>query len=130
MSTVTVEPMFTLLERFGVLTTVASERMRLISAMRASIMPCSFFASSYSEFSEMSPNSRATLMRSPISARFSVSRKWSSSSSLSLPSCVRMKLPSAMGIHLSLSTKWHAWLQACESPICRPWRGPALRGEV
>ena len=74
-STVTVEPMFTLLERFGVFTTVASERMRLISAMRASIMPCSFFASSYSEFSEMSPNSRATLMRSPISARFSVSRK-------------------------------------------------------
>ena len=48
--------------------------MRLISAMRASIMPCSFLASSYSEFSEMSPNSRATLMRSPISARFSVSR--------------------------------------------------------
>ena len=74
MSTVTVEPMVTFEERFGASTTVASERMRPISAMRASIMPCSFFASSYSEFSEMSPNSRATLMRSPTSARFSVSR--------------------------------------------------------
>lgn len=35
--------MFTLLERFGVLTTVASDRMRLISAMRASIMPLLVF---------------------------------------------------------------------------------------
>ena len=33
-------------ERFGASTTVASERMRPISAMRASIMPCSFLASS------------------------------------------------------------------------------------
>src|SRR5215211_3870957 len=31
-------------------------------AMRASSMACSFLASSYSEFSEMSPNSRASLM--------------------------------------------------------------------
>ena len=41
-------------------------------AMRASSMACSFLASSYSEFSEMSPNSRASLMRSATSRRFVV----------------------------------------------------------
>ena len=40
--------------------------------MRASSMACSFLASSYSEFSEMSPKSRASLMRSATSRRFSV----------------------------------------------------------
>ena len=56
----------------GVFTTVASDRMCVISAMRASTMPCSFLASSYSEFSEMSPNSRATRIRSATSRRRSV----------------------------------------------------------
>ena len=43
-------------------------------AMRCSSSACSFFASSYSAFSAMSPNSRAVLMRSATSRRFSVER--------------------------------------------------------
>ena len=58
--------------------------------MRASSMACSFLASSYSEFSEMSPNSRASLMRSATSRRLSVDRTSSSSWSFSSPSGVRM----------------------------------------
>ena len=42
--------------------------------MRCSTRACSFFASSYSEFSAMSPNSRATRIRSATSRRFSVER--------------------------------------------------------
>ena len=43
-------------------------------AIRCSSRACSFFASSYSEFSAMSPNSRATRIRSATSRRFSVER--------------------------------------------------------
>ena len=42
--------------------------------MRASSIACSFLASSYSEFSEMSPNSRELRMRSATSSRFVVER--------------------------------------------------------
>jgi hypothetical protein len=41
-------------------------------AIRCSSIICSFFASSYSAFSAISPNSRAAAMRSAISRRFSV----------------------------------------------------------
>ena len=41
-------------------------------AMRCSSIICSFFASSYSAFSAISPNSRAAAMRSAISRRFVV----------------------------------------------------------
>src|SRR4051812_18823504 len=53
-------------------------------------MACSFLASSYSEFSEMSPNSRASLMRSATSRRRVVCRSFSSSLSFSRPSGVRI----------------------------------------
>ena len=42
--------------------------------MRASSIACSFLAWSYSAFSLMSPNSRASLMRSATSRRFVVRR--------------------------------------------------------
>ena len=58
--------------------------------MRDSSMACSFLASSYSEFSAISPNSRAVLMRSATSRRRIVDRCSSSSLSLSRPSGVRM----------------------------------------
>ena len=51
--------------------TVAERSFSSSGAMRASSIVCSFLASSYSEFSEMSPNSRASLMRSATSRRFS-----------------------------------------------------------
>ena len=57
-------------------------------AMRCSSIACSFLASSYSAFSEMSPNSRASLMRSATSRRLSVSRWASSALSFSSPSWV------------------------------------------
>ena len=41
-------------------------------AILCSSIACSFLASSYSAFSEMSPNSRATRIRSATSRRFSV----------------------------------------------------------
>ena len=41
--------------------------------MRVSRSACSFLASSYSEFSDMSPNSRAALIRSATSRRLTVS---------------------------------------------------------
>ena len=47
-------------------------------AIFCSTIACSFFASSYSEFSEMSPNSRACLIRSATSRRLSVRRVSSS----------------------------------------------------
>src|SRR4051812_15177967 len=59
-------------------------------AIRCSSIACSFLASSYSEFSVMSPNSRASLMRSATSRRLSPARKSSSSLSLSSPSWVRI----------------------------------------
>src|SRR4051794_10501084 len=58
--------------------------------MRDSSIACSFFASSYSEFSEMSPNSRASLMRSATSRRLVVERYSISCLSFSSPSGVRM----------------------------------------
>src|SRR6476660_8133251 len=59
-------------------------------AMRASRWACSFFAESYSAFSAMSPNSRASRMRSAISRRFSVERYSISSWSFLCPAGVRM----------------------------------------
>src|SRR5919109_585581 len=59
-------------------------------AMRCSSMACSFFASSYSEFSAMSPNSRACLIRSATSRRLTVDRCSISSLSFLCPSAVRM----------------------------------------
>ena len=47
-------------------------------AMRCSSIICSFFASSYSAFSAISPNSRAAAMRSAISRRFWVRSTFSS----------------------------------------------------
>src|SRR5713226_5048281 len=60
------------------------------SAMRASRWACSFFAVSYSAFSAMSPNSRATRMRSATSRRRPLDRYSISSLSFSKPSGVRM----------------------------------------
>src|SRR5438105_13503578 len=60
------------------------------SAMRASRCACSFFAESYSAFSAMSPNSRASRIRSAISRRLSVERYSISSWSFLCPSGVRM----------------------------------------
>src|SRR6266540_1046937 len=59
-------------------------------AIRASSIACSFFASSYSAFSAMSPNSRAVLIRSAIWRRLSVERYSISRLSFSWPSFVRM----------------------------------------
>ena len=49
--------------------TWAPRRRSSSCAMRDSTIACSFLASSYSEFSAMSPNSRASLMRSATSRR-------------------------------------------------------------
>src|SRR5919106_6604566 len=57
-------------------------------AIRCSSIACSFLASSYSEFSAMSPNSRASLMRSATSRRLTVERCSMSVWSLSSPSLV------------------------------------------
>ena len=54
------------------LMTVAIRSLSATTAIRASSIACSFLASSYSEFLAMSPNSRASLMRSATSRRFSV----------------------------------------------------------
>ena len=59
-------------------------------AILASSIACSFLASSYSAFSEMSPNSRASLMRPATSRRLSVERYSSSALSFSSPSGVRI----------------------------------------
>ena len=53
-------------------TTVAERSFSSSAAMRDSSIACSFLASSYSEFSEMSPYSRASLMRSATSRRLTV----------------------------------------------------------
>src|SRR4029077_19739977 len=60
------------------------------SAMRASRWACSFFAESYSAFSAMSPNSRASRMRFAMSRRLSVDRNSISSWSFLNPSGVRI----------------------------------------
>ena len=70
--------------------TVAMRSFSCSCAMRLSIIACSFLASSYSEFSAISPNSRASLMRSATSRRFSVDSSSSSSLSFCSPSGVRM----------------------------------------
>src|SRR5438270_1380858 len=70
--------------------TVARRSFSSSWAMRCSSIACSFLASSYSEFSAMSPNSRASLMRSATSRRLSVESSSSSSLSFFSPSGVRM----------------------------------------
>ena len=49
--------------------TVAERSLSSSDAIRASSIACSFLASSYSAFSEMSPNSRASLIRAATSRR-------------------------------------------------------------
>src|SRR4051794_18827822 len=89
--TETTEPTWTASVEMSFGSTTWAERRRSSSwAMRCSSIICSFFASSYSEFSEMSPNSRASLMRSATSRRRVVCSCWSSSLSRSRPSGVRM----------------------------------------
>ena len=68
--------------------TTALRSMFSRTRMRPSTMPCSFFASSYSAFSEMSPKSLAYLMRSATSDRRTVRNSSSSRSSLMMPSLV------------------------------------------
>jgi hypothetical protein len=58
---------------FFVITRAESSRSSSCAILCSSIA-CSFFASSYSAFSAMSPNSRATRMRSATSRRFSPRR--------------------------------------------------------
>jgi hypothetical protein len=61
-------------------------QLLLERAIRDSSIACSFLASSYSEFSEMSPNSRASLMRSATSRRLTVESSSISAFSFSSPS--------------------------------------------
>jgi hypothetical protein len=69
----TVAPIETTSEVISDFSMTRAERRRSSSvAMRCSSIICSFFASSYSAFSAMSPNSRATRIRSATSRRFSV----------------------------------------------------------
>src|SRR3954451_22416265 len=70
--------------------TEAERSLSSSEAMRASSIACSFLASSYSEFSEMSPKSRASLMRSATSRRLAVERCSISFLRFSRPSGVRM----------------------------------------
>src|SRR3954452_13876799 len=70
--------------------TRAERSCSLSRAIRASSSACSFFASSYSEFSEMSPNSRASRIRSATSRRLTVSSSSICSLSFSNPARVRM----------------------------------------
>ena len=68
--------------------TVERRSLSWSCAIRCSSIACSFLASSYSAFSVMSPNSRASLIRSATSRRLSVSRCSSSPLSFSSPSSV------------------------------------------
>src|SRR4051794_19230592 len=70
--------------------TVAERSLSSRSAICFSSMACSFFASSYSAFSAMSPNSRAARMRSATSRRRSPERCSILDLSSSSPSGVRM----------------------------------------
>ena len=78
-------------------TIVAERSLSSSAAIRASSIACAFLASSYSAFSEMSPNSRASLIR-PATSRRPVVESWSSSAlRLVSPSWVRM---TSLGIAL------------------------------
>src|SRR5581483_1719060 len=70
--------------------TVAERSFSSSEAIRASSIACSFLASSYSAFSEMSPNSRASLIREATSRRRVVVRWSSSAFRLASPSGVMM----------------------------------------
>ena len=70
--------------------TVAERSFSSSDAIRASSIACSFLASSYSAFSEMSPNSRASLIRAATSRRRVVVRWSSSALRLASPSGVMM----------------------------------------
>ena len=105
--------------------TDAERSLSSSDAIRASSIACSFLASSYSEFSEMSPNSRASLMRSATSRRFSVDRYSISCLSFSRPSGVRMT-----SFCMSSSLGWgpekeNARTMADEGDALRRWRGRA-----
>ena len=69
-------------------TTLARRSRSSSWAIRCSSSACSFLASSYSEFSEMSPNSRASLIRAATSRRLVVERCSISVFSFSSPSWV------------------------------------------
>jgi hypothetical protein len=87
----TVTPTLTTSVDSSEVSTTCAERRRSSSwAIFCSSIICSFLASSYSEFSVMSPNSRASLMRSATSRRFVVCRSSSSRWSVSRPWGVRM----------------------------------------
>src|SRR5260221_5800337 len=96
------------------------------SLMRASIMPCSFFAAWYSKFSERSPNSRAALILATMAGRRTVV-SWSSSfRTATSPSGV---------MWTSLVINWSLGLSSppLASPPCGevgPAAGAAGRGEA
>src|SRR3954454_18268468 len=100
--------------------TCAARSLSSSWAIRCSSMACSFLASSYSAFSVMSPNSRASLMRSATSRRRSPLRRSSSSFSLSRPSWVRMTSRGDIGAR-------HGSNEQCP---CLPGAGRALEGLV
>ena len=86
---------FTLLPTCTVLLSISDSSIILAyltlfsnSAIFISFAACAFLASSYSEFSDKSPNPNATFILSEISALFSVFKYSSSFSRLSYPSCV------------------------------------------
>src|SRR3712207_2973018 len=90
-STATLEPTRTTSSLSSERSITCAERSFSSSwAMRDSSMACSFLASSYSEFSEMSPNSRASLIRSATSRRLTVERCSISAFRFWRPSGVRM----------------------------------------
>src|SRR4051812_9207483 len=70
--------------------TVADRSLSSSSAICFSSIACSFLASSYSEFSEMSPNARASLILSATSWRRAVERCSILAFRSSRPCCVRM----------------------------------------
>ena len=76
--------------------------------MRASRWACSFFAESYSAFSAMSPNSRASRIRSAISRRLSFERYSISAWSFLYPSGVRMTSFKAAVLLETPARKWPA----------------------
>src|SRR5581483_3436539 len=87
----TCEPIETASFEISFFVITRAERRRSSScAILCSSIACSFFASSYSAFSAMSPNSRATRIRSATSRRFSFRRTSISCWSFLNPSGVRM----------------------------------------
>src|ERR1035437_108335 len=83
--------------------TVAERSLSSSEAIRASSIACSFLASSYSAFSEMSPNSRASLIRPATSRRRLVVSSSSSALRLASPSGVRR---TSLGIACSSDRFW------------------------